>query len=66
MSSSESENSGSSSSSNELRPIKRKKGVRNPNNYKQNAIRNAKVHGIEHINYANKLISARRTGEMCK
>lgn len=44
---------------------KRKRGVRNPTEYKQSRIKEAKVRGEEHLNHVNKTVEARKTGNIC-
>ncbi|KAL1489921.1 hypothetical protein ABEB36_013847 [Hypothenemus hampei] len=40
-------------------PKKRKKGVTRSENYKRNIIKNAKLCGLEHVNYAGKIIAGK-------
>lgn len=50
--------SSSSESENET-PRKRKKGVVNSETYKKNIIKKARVHGLQHVNYAGKDVPAK-------
>lgn len=45
---------------------KRKKGVINRHKYKQFVIREDKLHGRAHVNYAGKEVPPRKTGDDCK
>lgn len=54
----------SSSSEDEPQP-KRKKGVVNKSNYKNEKIKQARIHGKEYINIKGNLVNAKRTGPDC-
>lgn len=46
--------------------VKSKKRKRNPESYKRNVLKKAKVKGLEHITYSGKLVPARITGDDCR
>lgn len=45
---------------------KRRRGVRNDDNYSRNAIKKAKVKGAEHKNHVGKTVPAKTVGEDCR
>lgn len=45
---------------------KRRKGVRNSENYTRNVIRNCRVMGAEYKSYKNKVVKAKEIGLSCK
>lgn len=47
-------------------PQKRKRGIRRPEKYKRNKIRNAKVKGTEHTKWKGNVVQVRQTGPPCR
>lgn len=47
-------------------PKKRRKGVRNDENYKKNVIKKSRVEGSEYVNYKGRTILARKQGAPCR
>lgn len=54
----------SSSDSDNPEPLKKKQ--KNPDTYKRNVIKHAKVKGLQHANWRGNIILPRRTGPDCK
>lgn len=46
--------------------VKRKRGVRNDENYKRNVIKKCRVQGKAYVNYKGKSVAARKVGEGCR
>lgn len=57
-------NMSSSSDSDNPEPLKKKQ--KNPDTYKRNVIKHAKVKGLQHANWRGNIILPRRTGPDCK
>lgn len=47
-------------------PKKRKRGIRNDENYKRNIIKKARVQGKAYVNYKGKAVEARKLGDGCR
>lgn len=52
--------------SNEPVPPKRKRGIRNDDSYKRNAIKRCRVKGHAYVGYSNKQVVARKIGPPCR
>lgn len=55
-----------SSSSESENSEPQKKRQKNPDTYKRNVIKFAKVKGLQHFNWKESIVPARKTGSKCK